>query len=142
MAWKPFNFFKYNPETDENQTFNITKALNGNWDHTKELTEEVRTRVEDAEKKATGLQVKPVIAAATLSANKWTASSKTYSFESEYPNAQYDIIVEIDGGAASQDQVDAWNSADIKGNYPENVLYAKGDVPTIDIPIIRQVIKK
>ncbi len=141
MAWKPFNFFKYNTETDGNQTFNITKALNENWDHTKELTEEVRTRVEDAEKKATGLQVKPVIAAATLSANKWTASSKTYSLESQYPHANYNLEIALNGTATAE-QAEAFNGAQIVGSAESNVMKAYGDVPTVDIPVILKVVAK
>lgn len=142
MAWKPFNFFKYNPETDGNKTFSIQSALNDNWDHTKELVEEVRGRVEDAEESMGEYQEKPTVAETTLLASAWVAETKSYSFESEYPNTQYDIVIELDGGAATEAQTEAWDSANIKGNYPENILYAKGDIPTVDIPVIRQVIKK
>lgn len=35
------DFFKYNPETDGNLTFNIDKALNENWDKVNEGLQEV-----------------------------------------------------------------------------------------------------
>lgn len=35
------DFFKYNPETDGNLTFNIDKALNENWDKVNEGLKEV-----------------------------------------------------------------------------------------------------
>ena len=87
-------------------------------------------------------QSKPVTDEYTLLAASWNTEDKSYSFESDYPNAQYDIVIELDGGAATEAQTEAWDSANIKGNYPENILYAKGDLPAVDIPVIRQVIKK
>lgn len=142
MSWKPFDFFKYDPESDGNKTFSIQSALNDNWDHTKELIEEVRERVENTEESTGNYQSKPVTDEDTLLAAIWSTEDKSYSFESDYPNAQYDIVIELDGGAATEAQTEAWDSANIKGNYPENILYAKGDLPAVDIPVIRQVIKK
>ena len=46
MAWTPFNFFKYDPETHDfsSTTFNIKQALNDNWDHIKDLIAELREK--------------------------------------------------------------------------------------------------
>lgn len=87
-------------------------------------------------------QEKPDSEEIVLLASEWDATEKAYDFDASYPNASYDIVIELNGGKASEDQTEAWDSANIKGNYPKNTLYAKGDVPTIDIPVIRTVIKK
>lgn len=162
MAWKAFNFFEYDPEKVDYQTtkFNIKQALNNNWAHIKDLLTEMRTAIDDKVKKETGkglstndfdntyktkvdnAQEKPESEEMTLAASAWDEETKSYSFEESYPNTQYDIVIELDGGAATEAQTEAWDSANIKGNYPENILYAKGDVPAVDIPVIRQVIKK
>lgn len=162
MAWKAFNFFEYDPEKVDFKTtkFNIKQALNNNWAHIKELLTEMRTAIDDKVKKETGkglstndfdnayktkvdnAQEKPESGEMTLAAASWNVTNKSYSFEEDYPNTQYDIVIELDGGAATEAQTEAWDSANIKGNYPENILYAKGDIPAVDIPVIRQVIKK
>lgn len=82
----------------------------------------------------------PVTVTATLSAASWT--NQTYSFESTYPNATYDITVEIDGDSCTSEQCEAWDAAAIKGSSTTNKIKAFGTVPTIDIPIVLVYTKK
>ena len=85
--------------------------------------------------------LKPTITTTTLSASSWDSTAKTYSFESTYPNASYDIEVALDSTATSE-QVDAFNGAQIVGSAISNVIKAYGDVPTVDIPVILKVVTK
>ena len=73
-----------------------------------------------------------------LAASKW--SGNTYSFEAEYPFAAYELEVAI--GSASSEQYDAFCEAKPIGSATSNVITALGNVPTIDIPVILEVIKK
>lgn len=43
MAYTPVEYFKYDPERDQNETFSITKALNENWDKTDAAFSELNT---------------------------------------------------------------------------------------------------
>ena len=76
-----------------------------------------------------------------LKSSKWDATTKTYSFESTYPNASYDIEIALDSTATSE-QAEAFNDAQIVGSATSNVIKAYGDVPTVDIPIIIKVVEK
>lgn len=84
---------------------------------------------------------KPTITTATLLASSWDSSTKTYSFETEYPNASYDIEVALDSTATAE-QAEAFNGAQIVGSATSNTIKAYGDVPTVDIPIILKVVRK
>ena len=84
---------------------------------------------------------KPIITTTTLLASSWDSSAKTYSFESTYPNASYDIEVALDSTATSE-QAEAFNGAQIVGSATSNTIKAYGDVPTVDIPIILKVVTK
>lgn len=84
---------------------------------------------------------KPTITTATLLASSWDSTAKTYSFESTYPNASYDIEIALDSTATSE-QAEAFNGAQIVGSVTSNVVKAYGDVPTVDIPIILKVVTK
>ena len=84
---------------------------------------------------------KPIITTTTLLASSWDSSAKTYSFESTYPNASYDIEVALDSTATSE-QAEAFNGAQIVGSATSNIIKAYGDVPTVDIPIILKVVTK
>lgn len=75
----------------------------------------------------------------TLTASAW--SNGSYSFESTYPNAKYDIEISVDDGATTE-QVQAFALALICGSHNTNVITAKGTVPTVDIPIIIKVVAK
>lgn len=83
---------------------------------------------------------KPTITTMTMNVDSW--SSNQYSFEGTYPVSDYDISIELDGDIATEEQVEAWSSAKICGSSTGNKCIAKGDVPTIDIPIIIKVVAK
>ena len=84
---------------------------------------------------------KPIITTTTLLASSWDSSAKTYSFESTYPNASYDIEVALDSTATAE-QAEAFNGAQIVGSATSNIIKAYGDVPTVDIPVIIKVVTK
>lgn len=75
----------------------------------------------------------------TLTASKWQGN--TYSFETEYPHAQYDIAIEL-GESATLEQAYAFADACLKGSVGTQVITALDIVPTIDIPITIEVLKK
>ena len=75
----------------------------------------------------------------TMLASKW--SGNQYSFETEYPNEQYDISVEV-APTATAEQFEAFGGAMICGSADSNVATALGDVPTVDIPIIIKAVRK
>ena len=85
--------------------------------------------------------LKPTITTTTLLASSWDSATKTYSFESTYPNASYDIEVALDSTATSE-QAEAFNDAQIVGSATSNIIKAYGEVPTVDIPIILKVVRK
>ena len=89
----------------------------------------------------TDFALKPTITTATLLAYKGDSTAKTYSFEFDYPSTIYDIEVEIDGDNCTDEQLEAWIAAKPLSSSM-NKINAKGDVPTIDIPIILTVIPK
>lgn len=78
---------------------------------------------------------KPTITTATLFASNWDSNAKTYSFETNYPSASYDIEVDIDGDNCTDEQLEAWITAKPLSSS-SNKIIAKGDVPSVDIPII------
>ena len=78
---------------------------------------------------------KPTITTTTLLASSWDSSAKTYSFETDYPNASYDIEIEINGDSCTDEQLEAWITAKPLSSS-SNKIIAKGDVPSVDIPII------
>ncbi len=84
---------------------------------------------------------KPIITTATLLASNWDSTAKTYSFETDYPNASYDIEIALDSTATAE-QAEAFNGAQIVGSATSNTIKAYGDVPTVDIPIILKVVTK
>lgn len=77
---------------------------------------------------------------ATMSVSGW--SNGEYSFESIYPVATYDISIELNGDSATSEQVDAWSGAKIIGSATANKAIAKGDVPTVDLPVIVRAVSK
>ena len=84
---------------------------------------------------------KPTITTTTLLASSWDSVAKTYSFETDYPNASYDIEVALDS-TATVEQAEAFNGAQIVGSATSNIIKAYGVVPTVDIPIIIKVVRK
>ena len=109
----------------------------GNVDNTsdadKPVSEAVRTALNDKSNK-------PSYVKATMTAAGWNKTTKTYSFESTYPHAQYDIEIAYAKTCTSA-QLDAWNGAMLAGDIESNVVTALGDVPAVDIPIIVEVVK-
>lgn len=79
------------------------------------------------------------VVSSTLTASKW--QDNTYSFETEYPHAQYDIAIEL-GESATLEQAYAFADACLKGSIGTQVITALDIVPTIDIPITIEVLKK
>ena len=84
---------------------------------------------------------KSTITTTTLLASNWDSTAKTYSFESTYPNASYDIEIALDSTATSE-QAEAFSGARIIGSATSNIIKAYGDVPTVDIPVIVKVVTK
>ena len=82
---------------------------------------------------------KAVITSGTMVATEW--SENTYSFESTYPVARYNIEIALDS-TATEEQFNAFNSAQIVGSATTNIVKAFGDVPTVDIPIIIKAVVK
>ena len=82
---------------------------------------------------------KPTFSQYTILTSGW--SSGVYSFESDFPNATYDIEIELDS-TATESQVEAWSSAKPTAVFGTNTMKALGDVPTVDIPVIvKKVVK-
>ncbi len=82
-----------------------------------------------------GGEAKPqvVIVSGVMLAPGW--NDKLYSFESEYPVADYNIEIALDS-TATIDQVEAFNEAQIVGSAVSNTVKAYGTVPSVNIPII------
>ena len=79
------------------------------------------------------------VVSSTLTASKW--QGKTYSFEDLYPASTYDIAIEL-GESATLEQAYAFADACLKGSIGTQVITALDIVPTIDIPITIEVLKK
>ena len=84
---------------------------------------------------------KPTVSATTLLASSWDSTSKTYSFETDYPTATYDLEIALDSTATTA-RAEAFNGAQIVGSATSNIIKAYGDVPTVDIPVIIKVVTK
>lgn len=87
------------------------------------------------------LSAAPTVVTASLLASAWNAATKTYSFETDYPKATYDLEIALDSTATSE-QAEAFNGAQIVGSATSNTIKAYGDVPTVDIPVILKVVTK
>lgn len=74
----------------------------------------------------------------TLAASKW--SENTYSLEAEYPSDQYELTMAVE--AVNLEQYEMYSEAKIIGSATSNVLTALGTIPTKNIPVILEVIKK
>lgn len=82
---------------------------------------------------------KATITTATLLASGW--SNGTYSFETDYPKATYDLEIALDSTATTA-QAEAFNGAQIAGSATSNTIKAYGIVPTVNIPVVLKVVKK
>lgn len=86
-----------------------------------------------------GAAAVPVYVASTMLASGWTGN--TYSFEADYPHEQYNIEVAV-ADTATAEQFDAAGAAKMGSSATRNVFTARGDVPTVDIPVIVKAVKK
>ena len=75
----------------------------------------------------------------SLTVSNW--SDRVYSFESNYPNSEYDITISV-APIATSTEYDAFANAKICGSADSNSVTAIGTVPTIDIPIIIKAVSK
>lgn len=82
---------------------------------------------------------KPVELVITLSASGW--SDRAYSLESTYPNETYDIEIAL-SSTATDEQIEAFDSAQMLGIDGTNIVKCRGTVPTVDIPVVARVVKK
>lgn len=99
----------------------------------------VQQAVDKTVEKVKKLEEARTVVSSTLTASKWQGN--TYSFETEYPHAQYDIAIEL-GESATLEQAYAFADACLKGSIGTQVITALDIVPTIDIPITIEVLKK
>lgn len=114
-----------------------TKADVGlvNVDNTSDANKPVSTAVQTA---LNGKSNKPIYVKMTLTAANWNKTTKTYSLESTYPYAQYDVRVSY-AKTCTAAQLDAWNGAGMAGDDVSNIMTAINEVPTVDIPVILEV---
>lgn len=158
MAWTPFNFFKYDPSTHDfdKTTFNVKQALNDNWDHVRTLITELRNTAVETEATPTagsgkaltsggaytalaGKQNTPQTVELVMTAAGWNDGQ--YSLESQYPSDQYDIEIGPSSDATAE-QIQAYGAALIPINPDANIVIAKGEVPTVDIPLVVKVVSR
>ena len=83
-----------------------------------------------------------IIANKTLLASGWDSTTNVYSFETEYPSTNYNLIGVYPQENATDDQRKALSKADIGGYYSTNIAKAHGTVPTIDIPVVLEIVEK
>ena len=76
---------------------------------------------------------------ATLGTFGWTLDSETntyiYSFESTYPNNNYDIVNVLPNDDTTSEMRSAWVLADCGGYEPTNIIRCHGTVPTSNITL-------
>lgn len=75
----------------------------------------------------------------TMTAAGW--KGKTYSFETVYPSASWDIVISV-APTATAEKYDAFSAAKVCGSSSSNVVTALGAVPSVDIPLIVKAVKK
>lgn len=84
--------------------------------------------------------VREFLVTGTLLEANW--SNNTYSFESTYPAATYNLEIELNGDSATASQADAWAAAQILGSASTNQIKALGGAPTDDLPVMIKVVVK
>ena len=74
------------------------------------------------------------VAKYTLAASKWSGSSAPYTYDlgSTYGT---NAIIGFDSETRTQEQLETTSTANIKGSSSTKI-YAFGDKPTVDIPIV------
>lgn len=75
---------------------------------------------------------------------EWIQNEKNvyYSFETLYPFAEYDIIVEPNGESLTDEQLSAWIEAKIVGSPLQNRIIIMGSTPKVDIPVMIKASRK
>lgn len=73
----------------------------------------------------------------TLEVSKW--SGNKYSFEATYPASQYNLEIEPDGDAMTEDEYSAYSAGSFVGMMNENAIKCYGEIPAINLPIILTV---
>lgn len=79
---------------------------------------------------------KPTITQVTLSSNKWIGSVAPYTYTlTGYDGKTVEIVEDVN---MTMEQLEAIENAKIKSDprSNENILYAFGDKPTIDVPVL------
>ena len=95
----------------------------------------VQQAVDKIIEKTTRTQVELTIERAKWSGNK-------YSLEAKYPFSQYDLFIIDFADTVTKEQIYAWGDGMIRGSMTENVLTALDIVPTIDVPVKLELVKK
>jgi chaperonin cofactor prefoldin len=103
--------------------------------HTTRL-EELQTEIDN--KAAT---IKSTEVPYTLSASGWVGESAPYAYDltSTYPDDKYDVTIWLDEENATVEQREAIMNANTSSCI-KNVLVANGEKPTIDIPVILELV--
>lgn len=83
--------------------------------------------------------IQPVVTTVTMLASGW--SGNVYSFEQEYPAAEWNLSIEV-SPTATAEQFTAFGEAMICGSAAENAATALGVAPTVDIPILIKAVAK
>lgn len=106
-----------------------------------EITEhnESETAHADIRTKLAGKAEIPTYTTSILLADGWDAGQ--YSLESQYPSDQYDIEIGPSNDATTE-QIQAYGAALIPINPGANIVIAKGEVPTVDIPLVIKAVRK
>lgn len=134
-------------QTIQNKSVNIiidkdTVGL-GNVDNTSDLDKPISNLTQDALQGLEALidtkQNAPTYVDYTLLAASW--SNSEYSFESTYPNAEYELTIQL-AATATAEQAQAFAEAIMVGSSTSNVLKCISNTPTINIPVTIIVIHK
>lgn len=79
----------------------------------------------------------------TATASGWSLNSTTgfyeYSLEGSYPNASYDVEVDLNWDSATADAASDWMAMQVVGSYSSNKLVARGGQPGYDYPLVLYV---
>lgn len=112
---------------------NLKKAI----DKIMLLFEAVDTDMDNFESVLNGIKEKTI--STSLENSKWNEGE--YSFETNYPSSTYNLTISFDYDIGTAVQEAAYIAANIKPSKT-NKVYAKGIVPSIDIPIVLKVRNK
>lgn len=80
---------------------------------------------------------------ATMTAGRWEVNPSggyLYSFESSYPSNKYNVEIEL-GDSITPEQANSYHLAQLVGSDSANVVFAHGERPDRDIPIVLTIVK-